>query len=255
MQRRACQCSSDESFRLEAKESGILQSHLSGRPGRCAAGCSVEAARLSSGRRRLWHGRCGESVVDGKMGQFQKRISKIIPGVTRMRACVGSPFLPPAGINLASKQGGEAPPSTIAPSQIVAFEVYTPQGFADSVALAGPHRCQTAKIVVVSDLAVLHDEAKIAASADLVVAFVYLVLCGLDVVTLHQWQNALEIGNTRRMNRLHHREVRLQPLASVSFGEQLQVESPDVRRFSSEPQGWQVSQFEVVSDSDGDIRF
>ena len=30
-----------------------------------------------------------------------------------------------------------------------------------------------------SRLAVLHDEVKIAASADLVVAFVYLVLCGL----------------------------------------------------------------------------
>ena len=87
-------------------------------------------------------------------------------------------------------------------------------------------------------------------------AFLYLVLCGLDVVTLHQWQNALEIGNTRRMNRLHHREVRLQPLASVSFGEKLRVESPDVCRACKRTARMAGSKFEVVSDADSsDIHF
>ena len=83
----------------------------------------------------------------------------------------------------------------------------------------------------------------------------YLVLCGLDVVTLHQWQNALEIGGTRRMNRLHHKEVRLQPLASVSFGEKLRVESPDVCRAFKRTARMADSKFEVVSDASGDIHF
>ena len=101
----------------------------------------------------------------------------------------------------------------------------------------------------------LHDEAKIAASADLVAAFVYLVLCGLDVVTLHQWQNASETGGTGRMKRLHHDEVRLQPLASVSFGEKLRVESPDVCRAFKRTARMAGSKFEVVSDASSDIHF
>ena len=121
-----------------------------------------------------------------KMQKFQKRSLNNIPGVTTLRPCLGSPFIAPAGIHLAPNKAGEAPPATSAPTAIAAFDVDTPQVFAGSAALTGPHRCQTAQVVVVSDLAVLHDEAKIAASADLVVAFVYLVLCGLDVVTLHQ---------------------------------------------------------------------
>ena len=40
------------------------------------------------------------------MQKFQERSSNNIPGVTRMRACLGSPFLPPAGINLAPSTGG-----------------------------------------------------------------------------------------------------------------------------------------------------
>ena len=92
------------------------------------------------------------------------------------------------GISLAKNKGGEAPPATTRPSQIAAFDVSTPEVFADSVAHTGPHRCQRAQVVVVSDLAVLHDEAKIAAGEDLVQAFAYLVLLGLDVVTLSQWR-------------------------------------------------------------------
>ena len=153
-------------------------------------------------------------------------------------------------------RGGAAPPATITPSQIAAFDVDTPDVFAGSAALTGPHRCQTAQVVVVSDLAVLHDEAKIAASEDLVEAFAYLVLRGLDVVTLHQWQQALGIGGTRAMSRLHHDEVRLQPLASVSFGEKLRVENLDVCRAFSRTAKMAGSQFKVVSDaSDSKVQF
>ena len=115
---------------------------------------------------------------------------------------------------------------------------------------------------MVSDLAVLHDEAKIAASDDLVAAFVYLVLCGLDVVTLQQWQQALGHGGlgSRAMKRLHHAQVRLQiqPLARISFGEKLRVESEDVCRAFSRTAKMDGSKIEVVSDSDGrrsDIHF
>ena len=197
-------------------------------------------------------------MVDGKMQKFQDRSSNNIPGVTRMRACLGSPFLPPPGISLAQNKGGEAPPATIRPSQIAAFDVGTPEVFADSVALTGPHRCQIAQVVVVSDLAVLHDEAKIAASDDLVQAFVYLVLRGIDVVTLKQWRVALRRqGGLREMQRLHHAEVRLQPLASsVSFAERLRVESPDVCRAFNRTARMAGSKFEVVSDADSsDVHF
>ena len=166
----------------------------------------------------------------------------------------GFSFPSTPGISLAQNKGGEAPPATTRPSQIAAFDVGTPEVFADSVALTGPHRCQIAQVVVVSDLSVLHDEAKIAASDDLVQAFVYLVLRGLDAVTLPQWQKALGMGGTRAMNRLHHAEVRLQPLASsVSFAERLQVESPDVCRAFKRTARMAGSKFEVVSDADSSV--
>ena len=163
---------------------------------------------------------------------------------------LGFSFPSTPGISLAKNKGGEAPPATTRPSRIAAFDVGTLEVFADSVALTGPHRCQTAQVVVVSDLAVLHDEARIAANEDLVQALVYLVLCGLDVVTLNQWRQWL--GRRRRkLERLHHAEVRLQPLASrVSFAERLRVESPDVCRAFKRTAMMAGSKFEVVSDSD-----
>ena len=46
-----------------------------------------------------------------KMQKFQDRSSNNIPGVTRMRAFLGSRFLPPPGISLAKKQGRGSSPS------------------------------------------------------------------------------------------------------------------------------------------------
>ena len=105
--------------------------------------------------------------------------------------------------------------------------------------------------MVVSDLAVLHDEAKIAASADLVVAFVYLVLRGIDVVTMHQWRSALEDGGLGRLSRLHHTEVRLVSKWSVSFSEALRVECPKVRRAFKRAARMPGSQLEVVDAAAG----
>ena len=107
--------------------------------------------------------------------------------------------------------------------------------------------------MVVSDLAVLHDEAKIAASEDLVQAFAYLVLLGLDVVTLSQWRDFLGSGDSRAVsNRLHHAAVRqAQPLvSSVSFAERLRVESPDVCRAFKRIATMDGSKFKVADSSD-----
>ena len=193
-----------------------------------------------------------------KMKKFQDRSSNNIPGVTRMRACLGSRFLPPPGISLAKNKGGEAPPATTRPSQIAAFDVSTPEVFADAVAHTGPHRCQRAQVVVVSNLAVLHDEAKIAASEDLVQAFAYLVLLGLDVVTLSQWRDFLGSGDSRAVsNRLHHAAVRqAQPLvSSVSFAERLRVESPDVCRAFKRIATMAGSKFQVHDADSSDVHF
>ena len=107
---------------------------------------------------------------------------------------------------------------------------------------------------MVSDLAVLHDEAKIAASEDLVQSLTYLVLRGLDVVTLNQWRRATGTGNFRGMQRLHHAEVRRQPPArSVSFAERLRVENPEVCRAFRRTAKMAGSEFEVVSDADSSV--
>ena len=56
-------------------------------------------------------------MVDRKMQKFQHRSSNNIPGVTRMRACLGSGFLPPPGISLAKNKGGgklpQRPPAQV----------------------------------------------------------------------------------------------------------------------------------------------
>ena len=98
-----------------------------------------------------------------------------------MRESLESPFIAPAGIDLAPREAAAAPPVVRAPRVVAAFDVGTPKVVAGSAAETGIHRCQNADILVVSDLAVLHGDAKIAANADLAVAFVYLVLRGMDV--------------------------------------------------------------------------
>ena len=92
-----------------------------------------------------------------------------------MRESLESPFIAPAGISLAPSKAAEAPPVVRAPRLVAAFDVGTPKVVAGSAAETGTHRCQNADILVVSDLSVLYDDAKIAADADLVVAYVYLV--------------------------------------------------------------------------------
>ena len=59
------------------------------------------------------------------------------------------------------------------PASVAAFDTAVPQGFAGTAALTGPHRCPTCEFLVVSDLAALHNEAKVAGDSD---AFTYLVL-------------------------------------------------------------------------------
>ena len=110
--------------------------------------------------------------------------------------------------------------------------------------------------MVVSDLAVLHDQARIAASVDLTVAFVYLVLRGLDVVTAQQWRSALEEGSHWRLSRLHHMQVRLLSKASLSFSEELRVECPEVRQAFKRVARMPGSQLQVTeSASNSSVHF
>ena len=132
---------------------------------------------------------------------------------------------------------------------MAAFDIDTPRVPAGSAAFEGPHRCQTVDVLVVSDLSVLHDEAKIARDDDLVVAFTYLVLRGLDVVTAQQWRDALETRSHWRVRRLSHAEVRLTTELDVSFSEELHVEHPEVLRAFSRTARLPGSQVQVVADA------
>jgi len=49
--------------------------------------------------------------------------------------------------------------------------------------LTGTHRCAEADLVVVPDLAMLHDVDKLAGSADLSIGFLHIVALGLDITT------------------------------------------------------------------------
>ena len=167
-----------------------------------------------------------------------------------MRESLESPFIAPAGIDLAPREAAAAPPVVRAPRVVAAFDVGTPKVVAGSAAETGAHRFEKADILVVSSLAVLHENDKIVAKPDLAVSFVYLVLRGIDVVTEQQWHNALEDRSSLwRMSRLHHAEVRLSCKSSVSFSEKIKVECRDVRRaFKRSIEAVQGSQLEVVDD-------
>ena len=63
----------------------------------------------------------------------------------------------------------------------------------DQCAVSGPvrtvigaHRCAEADLVVVPDLAILHDVDALAANVDLAVSFLYIVSLGVDITTTAQ---------------------------------------------------------------------
>ena len=81
------------------------------------------------------------------------------------------------------------PPKEPCPHRMVAVLTTTASGVERCLrgkgccrVLTGPHRCYEANLVVVPNLAILHDSRALAADVDLAVSFLYVVAFGIDVV-------------------------------------------------------------------------
>ena len=120
-----------------------------------------------------------------KMQKFHQRSVKNIPGATQVRAAPGGVFLKPPGVVLNATRGARKAPAAPSPHRKVA--VLAASGAIEDLRVeTGPHRCAAADLVVVEDLAILHDVASLAADVDVAVSFLYVVALGLDVVTRSQ---------------------------------------------------------------------
>ena len=95
--------------------------------------------------------------------------------------------------------------------------------------MKGPHRCSGVTLVVVRDLAVLHDAATLAADADMAVSFLYIVALGLDVVASAQLA-AVEYAPGRLLPSqcLRHKRA-CEGKAKLFVEQRLDVEFPSVR--------------------------
>ena len=95
--------------------------------------------------------------------------------------------------------------------------------------VTGPHRCAEANLVVVRDLAILHDGASLAADVDVAVSFLYVVALGLDVVTRAQLVAASYVpGRLLPSQYLRHARA-CEQRATLRVEERLDVEFPSVR--------------------------
>ena len=93
----------------------------------------------------------------------------------------------------------------------------------------GTHRCAEADLVVVEDLAILHDVASLAADVDVAVSFLYVVALGLDVVTRAQLAAASYVpGRLLPSQYLRHARA-CEQRATLRVEERLDVEFPSVR--------------------------
>ena len=165
--------------------------------------------------------------------KFQNRTARNITGVTQVRAAPGGDFLKPPGVNLAASRGACLAPPGPSPHKEVA--VLAASGATGDLRLrgsrevTGPHRCSCATLVVVRDLAVLHDAATLAADADMAVSFLYIVALGLDVVASAQLA-AVEYtpGRLSPSQCLRHKRA-CEGKAKLFVEQRLDVEFPSVR--------------------------
>ena len=118
------------------------------------------------------------------MTKFRKTTQrKHIPGVTQVRVQPGSQFINPAGVKLAARRAAGAQPLATPLYYRVAVLGANAPRLRECVTLTGRHRCEEAHLVVVPDLAFLHDEDALAGDVDLAVSFLYTVALGLDITT------------------------------------------------------------------------
>jgi hypothetical protein len=203
-----------------------------------AARLAVVAARRMAGQARgsgpvvqTGAGTAAGALWNKSMRNFQKRSRRNIPGVTQTRARPGAPFLKPAGVHLGARRGAQAQPLACTLSYSPKVAIMGEGCPANNCRiLTGPHRCADAELVVVPDLALLHDVDALAANVDLVVSFLYVVSLGLDITT--KTQLAAVQGVPRRLS--PHHCVRHVPAhgEEVAFcvGARLRLEQEDVHR-------------------------
>ena len=122
--------------------------------------------------------------------------------------------------------------------------------------IGGRHRCLEAKLVVIPDLAILHDVDALAADVDLVVSFLYIVLLGLDVATKTQF--GAVGGSPQRLKHKACHEAAQKEKVTFCVGPRLKVEHEDVdkalKRIARMPQsGFTVSK--TSTSASGDIFF
>ena len=99
---------------------------------------------------------------------------------------MGSGFLKPPGVHLKRKRGAWAVPLAGAKLYCKVAELGLSArcpAMSCGKPLTGRHRCAGADLVVVSDLALLHDVEKLAADEDSAISFLYIVALGIDVTT------------------------------------------------------------------------
>ena len=119
------------------------------------------------------------------MSRFEKRSQHNIPGCVQTRMKPGEAFVNPVGVHLQEQRGANTQPLARArPHRKVAIWAgVAVHPVLDLEILEGRHRCATADVVVVPDLAVLHDVEILVADVDRVVCFLYIVSRGLEVTT------------------------------------------------------------------------
>jgi hypothetical protein len=130
-----------------------------------------------------------------------------IPGCSTARAAPGAPFVVPARINLgklrAAKPARPASGGVLQYNKVALLGVDPAECPVNGCPRAeGLHSCaEGAALVVVRDLAILHDVATLAADEGLAIRFLYVVLRGLDVTTQPQLKAAR--GDPRRLPPAH----------------------------------------------------
>ena len=163
-----------------------------------------------------------------KMKKFHQRSVTNIPGATQVRAAPGARFMKPPGVVLNATRGARKAPAAPSPHRKVA--VLAASGAIEDLRVeTGTHRCAEADLVVVEDLAILHDVASLAADVDMAVSFLYIVAFGLDVVTRSQLAAASYVPS-RLLPSQYLRHVRVcETKATFRVEERLDVEFPSVR--------------------------
>ena len=169
-----------------------------------------------------------------KMQKFHKRSLRNIPGVTQVRAAPGGAFLKPPGVYLGKRRAAGAPPAGPCPHRMVA--VLTASGVEGILrgkgcrVLTGRHRCADANLVVVPDLAILHDAGALAADVDVAVSYLYVVALGVDVVTETQLAAVGYVpGRLSSTQYLRHARACETTSATLTVADRLDVECPAVR--------------------------